>query len=126
MMPPRRLGRPLVSRVVSLLLVTFGLRVADDLAGTLGPDEWIGPFVPAVDVRGDGSFELLDVVERAAANRLTGDDPEEDLHHVQPSTTRRPHQHRPRPTTPRPPHRPSRRPGRQRESENAMTLVRAT
>jgi len=68
----------LVARVVSLLLVGCGFRVADDLVGAFGPGEWVGAFVPAVDVGPDGGLEVLDGVEGAAADRLAGDDPEED------------------------------------------------
>jgi len=58
--------------------------VGADLVGALGPGERVGAFVPAVDGGPDGGLEVFDVVERAAADRLAGDDPEEDLH-VQPA-----------------------------------------
>jgi len=63
--------------------------VADDLVGVFGPGERVGVFVPAVDVGPDGGLEVLDGVEGAAADRLAGDDPEEDLHHVQPAAAGR-------------------------------------
>ena len=58
--------------------------MADDLVGALGPNEWVGAVVPAVDVGADGGFEVFDAVERAAVDGLAGDDPEEELH-VQPA-----------------------------------------
>jgi len=62
--------------------------MADDLVGVLGPGERVGPVVPAVDVAGDRGFEVGNAVERAAADGLAGDDPEEDLDHVQPGPGR--------------------------------------
>jgi len=53
--------------------------VGDDLVGALGPGERVGALVPAVDVNPDCGFEVFDAVEGAAADRLAGDDPEEDL-----------------------------------------------
>ncbi len=34
--------------------------MADDLVGAFGPGEWVGAFVPAVDVGPDGGLEVLD------------------------------------------------------------------
>jgi len=70
----------LVLRVRSLLTLGFG----EDGVRVFGPDERCAPFVPAVDEGSDGSLEVADGVERAAPDRLLGDDPEEDLDHVQP------------------------------------------
>ena len=53
--------------------------MGDDLVGVLGPGERVGAFVPPVDVGPDGGLEVFDAVEGAAADRLPGDDPEEDL-----------------------------------------------
>ena len=44
--------------------------MADDLVGALGPNEWVGAVVPAVDVGADGGFEVFDAVERAAVDGL--------------------------------------------------------
>jgi len=40
--------------------------VADDLVGAFGPGEWVGAFVPAVDVGPDGGLELLDPLDLTA------------------------------------------------------------
>jgi len=53
--------------------------VRDDLVGGLGPGEWLAAGVPVVDESGDRADEVGDGVERAAADRLPGDDAEEDL-----------------------------------------------
>jgi hypothetical protein len=50
----------------------------------LGPGEWLGALVVAVDVGTDRGLQVGDVGEGAAADCLAGDDAEEDLHHVQP------------------------------------------
>ena len=47
--------------------------------GVLGPGEGAAAFVPAVDEVLDGSYEVLDRGESAAADGLAGNDPEEDL-----------------------------------------------
>ena len=54
----------------------------DDLSGSLGPDEWFAALVPPVDEHLDGADEVLDGCEGASADRMTGDDPEEDLDDV--------------------------------------------
>ena len=46
--------------------------MADDLVGAFGPDEWVGGFVPAVDVGPDGGLEVLDGVERCRGGSLGG------------------------------------------------------
>ena len=74
------IGPVLVSRGGSRFTVGF----RDDGVGVLGPDEGLAAFVPAVDECGDGLDQLADRVEGAAADGLAGDDPEEDLDHVQP------------------------------------------
>jgi hypothetical protein len=56
----------------------------NDLGTAVGPDEGFAAFVPAVDEAADGIDEVADGVEAAAADGLAGDDPEEDLHQVQP------------------------------------------
>jgi hypothetical protein len=33
--------------------IGFTVRFGDDRVGIFGPDEWLAPFVPAVDERGD-------------------------------------------------------------------------
>src|SRR5688572_26398078 len=70
----------LVSRVGS----SFTFRLGQDGVGVLGPDERFAALVPAVDEAADGIYEFADGVEAAAADGLSGDDPEEDLHQVQP------------------------------------------
>ena len=59
--------------------------MGDDLVGALGPGERVGALVPAVAVYPECCLEVFDAVSGAAADRLAGDDPEEDLHHVQPA-----------------------------------------
>src|SRR5690242_15909931 len=71
---------PLVSRVRN----SFTLRFGQDGVGVFGPEERFAALVPAVDERADGLDEVADGVEAAAADGLAGDDPEEDLHQVQP------------------------------------------
>src|SRR6516164_11047038 len=54
------------------------------LVGGLGPGERMTAVVPAVDEGLDGGDEVGDRGEAAAADRLPGDDREEDLDHVEP------------------------------------------
>jgi len=51
----------------------------EDFVDGLGPDERLAAFVPGVDVGLDRGDEILDAGEGAAADRLSGDDAEEDL-----------------------------------------------
>jgi len=44
--------------------------VGDDIVGVLGQGEWVGAFVPAVDVGPDRGLEVFDAVEGGAADRL--------------------------------------------------------
>ena len=60
------------------------MRFGDDGVGVFSPDKRFAALVPAVDEPGDGFDQLADRAEGAAANGLSGDDPEEDLDHVQP------------------------------------------
>src|SRR5829696_656350 len=62
----------------------FTVRSCDDRVGVFGPDERVAALVPAVDECGDRLDQVVDGVEGAAADGLAGDDPEEDLDHVQP------------------------------------------
>ena len=70
----------LVSRAGSWFTVCF----RDDGVGVFGPDKGLAAFVPAVDERRNRLDQVGDRVEGAAADGLAGDDPEEDLDHVQP------------------------------------------
>src|SRR6266568_3734097 len=58
------------------------------LVGGLGPGEGVAAVVPPVDEVLDGGDEVLDRGEAAAADRLPGDDREEDLHEIQPRSGR--------------------------------------
>jgi hypothetical protein len=49
--------------------------VRDDLVCGLGPGERLAVGVPVVDESGDRADEVGDGVERAAADRLPGDEP---------------------------------------------------
>ena len=49
------------------------------LVCVLGPGERLSNFVPPVDVGANGGLEAFEAVEGAAADRLAGDDPEQDL-----------------------------------------------
>src|SRR5664279_3791471 len=71
-----------------------GLCSVEDVVGGFGPDEGFAAVVPAVDERFDGGDEVFHRGEGAAADRLPGDDPEEDLHHVQPRAGGRGEVHR--------------------------------
>ena len=53
--------------------------VGDDLIGVLGPGEWVGAVVRAVDADADGGLEVLDAVEQPTPDRLPGGDLEEDV-----------------------------------------------
>ncbi len=57
----------------------------DQLVGLLGPLEGLASFVPRVDEAADGDDQLLDAGEAAPTDGLLGDDPEEDLDHVEPA-----------------------------------------
>src|ERR1044071_2616789 len=72
--------RDLVLRVRSFLTLCF----RQDGIGVLGPCEWFATLVPSVDEAANRIDELANGVEAAPADGLTGDDPEEDLDHVQP------------------------------------------
>jgi hypothetical protein len=61
--------------------------VGEDLVGGLGPDEGVAALVPALDEGADRGDEFLDAVKGSAADCLLGDDAEEDLDQVQPSST---------------------------------------
>jgi hypothetical protein len=50
-----------------------------DLFGGFGPDERVGPVVPAVDEAPDLADEFADGGEGAAVDRLAFDDAEPDL-----------------------------------------------
>ena len=58
----------------------------EDLAGRLGPDEWFGICIVLFQVFHDGTFELLDTFEDAAANTFSGDLGKEPLDHVEPGS----------------------------------------
>lgn len=62
--------------------------MGQDVVGGLGPGEGVAAVVPAFDELRDRGDELLDGVERAAADRLPGDDPEEHLDQVSATTPR--------------------------------------
>ena len=65
--------------VVVQQLLDVGLDESDlgkDLVGRGGPDERFGVAVPVSDIVVDPLDENLDRTERAAANRLSGDDAE--------------------------------------------------
>ena len=51
----------------------------EDLAGRLGPGEWLGVCVVVFQVFHDGAFELRDTLEGAAADTFSGDLGEEAL-----------------------------------------------
>jgi hypothetical protein len=74
-----RAGHP-VSRAGSRFTVCF----ADDGVRVLDPGEWFAAVVPAIDESGDGSDQLAYGSEAAAADGLSGDDPEEDFDDVEP------------------------------------------
>jgi hypothetical protein len=67
---------------VSRLKFVDGLRGGGCLGG-LGPHERLAPFVVSVDERADRRDEIFDAVKRSVADRLTGDDREEQLYEVQ-------------------------------------------
>jgi hypothetical protein len=54
----------------------------EDLVCCFGPDERVGPAVPAGDALLDGSGQFADVAEGAAVDRLPFDDAEPDLDEV--------------------------------------------
>jgi len=64
--------------------------VVEKVVGGLGPGEGAAAVVPAVDEAFDGGDEVLDRGEGAAADGLSGDDPEEDLDQIEPGSERRP------------------------------------
>src|SRR6476659_9049094 len=83
------LERALYTMLVLRVGSSFTLRLGQDGIGVLGPEKRFAALVPAVDEAADGIDELADGVEAAAADRLAGDDSEEDLHQVQPGSRRR-------------------------------------
>jgi hypothetical protein len=60
-----------------------------DLGGGLGPAEGAEVFIPVVNVAQDGGFELLERIETAPANSLTGDQGEPALNQIEPRGTGR-------------------------------------
>src|SRR4051794_16304555 len=54
------------------------------MGGGLGPEEWVGAVVPAVDEGADLGVEFVDGAEGAAADGLAFDDAEPDLDEVEP------------------------------------------
>ena len=61
----------------------------EDLAGRLGPDEWLGVCIVVFQVFHDGAFELRDTLEGAAADTFSGDLGEEPFDHVKPGSRSR-------------------------------------
>jgi hypothetical protein len=59
-----------------------GAGVVQEVVEGLGPGERVAAVVPAVDKAFDGGDEVLDRGEGAAADGLSGDDPEEDLNQI--------------------------------------------
>jgi hypothetical protein len=64
---------------VARLKSSYAVWLGQDLIGGLGPGEGVGAFCPAVDVGLDRDDQVGERGEGAAADRLPGDDPEEDL-----------------------------------------------
>jgi len=58
--------------------------MGQDLLGRLRPAEGSAAIVPAVDKAADRRYEIGDAVVGPPADRLTGDDPKEDLDEVEP------------------------------------------
>ena len=57
-----------------MLLVCFLLVFGEDLAGGLGPGEWVAVLVPAVDEGADLGVEVFDGGEDSSADGRTVDD----------------------------------------------------
>jgi hypothetical protein len=53
-----------------VLLIGFTFDFAEEFVCGFGPGEWFGAFVVAVDVGADRGFEVGDIGEGAAADRL--------------------------------------------------------
>jgi len=60
------------------------VRFREGLFGGLGPDEWVGSVVPAVDEGADLGVEVADGAEGASVDGLAFDDAKPDLDEVQP------------------------------------------
>lgn len=60
-----------------------------DLLGGLGPRERLAAFVVGIDEDLDRADQVGHTGESATADGLPGDDPEEDLHQVEPGTAGR-------------------------------------
>ena len=54
------------------------------MVGCFGPDEWVGPVVPAGDELLDGCGQFADVAEGSTVDGLAFDDAEPDLDEVEP------------------------------------------